>query len=170
MRLPLGRRDYAVDILEPRKGKRTMSEAITTTRREAIARQYVAEVFTGGNAERARDYFTADIAWHGGALGTVEGVDNIVPVLGGFIGALSDIQATVQDAIASDDLVALRLVVTATHTGNLLGVAATGRPVRWDAVDIYRVTDDGLISEQWAFEDLAAILSQVGAITLPWAD
>ena len=114
------------------------------------------------NAERARDYFTADIAWHGGALGTVTGVDTVVPVLGGFIGALSDIQATVQDAIASDDLVALRLVVTATHTGNLLGVPASGRPVRWDAVDIYRVTDDGRISEQWAFEDLAAILSQVG--------
>jgi len=158
----------AVDIVD-KKGQTTMTEAITTTRREAIARQYVAEVFTGGNAERARDFFTADIAWHGGALGTVEGVDNIVPVLGGFIGALSDIQATVQDAIASDDLVALRLVVTATHTGNLLGVAATGRPVRWDAVDIYRVTDEGKISEQWAFEDLAAILSQVGAITLPWA-
>ena len=59
--------------------------------------------------------------------------------------------------------------MTATHTGNLLGVPATGRPVRWDAVDIYRVTDDGQISEQWAFEDLAAILSQVGAIALPWA-
>ena len=146
-----------------------MIESLSTDRREAIARQYVAEVFTGANAERARDYFTADIAWHGGALGTVTGVDTVVPVLGGFISALSDIEATVQDAIASDDLVALRLVVTATHTGNLLGVPATGRPVRWDAVDIYRVTDDGRISEQWAFEDLAAILSQTGAIALSWA-
>jgi steroid delta-isomerase-like uncharacterized protein len=146
-----------------------MSTSIDTNKREAIARQYVADVFTGANAERARDYFTADVAWHGGVLGTVSGVDNVVPLLGGFIGALSDIESTVQDAIASDDLVALRLVVTATHTGNLLGVPATGRPVRWDAVDIYRVRDDGRISEQWAFEDLAAILSQVGAIALPWA-
>src|SRR5689334_4585741 len=146
-----------------------MIKSLSTGEREAVARKFVAEVFSGGNAERARDYFTADIAWHGGALGTVEGVDNIVPVLGGFIGALSGIQATVQDAIASDDLVALRLVVTGTHTGNLLGVAATGNPIRWDAVDIYRVNDDGKISEQWAFEDLAAILSQAGAIKLPWA-
>jgi limonene-1,2-epoxide hydrolase len=78
-----------------------MTASIDTNQREAIARRYVAEVFTGSNAERARDYFTADIAWHGGALGTVTGVDTVVPVLGGFIGALSDIQATVQDAIAS---------------------------------------------------------------------
>jgi steroid delta-isomerase-like uncharacterized protein len=168
MRLPVVRHDDPVDI-PPQEGHLTMVESLTTNQREAIARRYVAEVFTGSNAERARDYFTADIAWHGGALGTVTGVDTVVPVLGGFIGALSDIQATVQDAIASNDLVALRLVVTATHTGNLLGVPATGRPVQWDAVDIYRVTDDGRISEQWAFEDLAAILSQVGAIALPWA-
>ena len=146
-----------------------MTESTSTIQRETVARNYVAEVFTRGNAERARDYFTPEIAWHGGALGTVTGVDNIVPVLGGFIGALSDIQATVQDAIASDDLVALRLVVTATHTGNLLGVPATGLPIRWDAVDIYRVNDAGKVSEQWAFEDLAAILSQVGAVKLPWA-
>ena len=71
--------------------------------------------------------------------------------------------------IASDDLVALRLVVNARHTGNLLGIPATGDPVRWDAVDIYRINDAGKISEQWAFEDLAAILSQVGGVNLPWA-
>jgi predicted ester cyclase len=51
----------------------------------------------------------------------------------------------------------------------MLGVAATDRRIQWDAVDIYRITDDGRISEQWAFEDLAAILSQTGAISLPWA-
>jgi len=167
MRSPIARHHDPLEI-PTRKGS-IMIESPSTNQREAIARRFVAEVFTGGNAERARDYFTTDIAWHGGALGTVTGVDNIVPVLGGFIGALSDIQATVQDAIATGDLVALRLVVTGTHTGNLLGVPATGLPVRWDAVDIYRVTDDGRISEQWAFEDLAAILSQVGAIKLPWA-
>ena len=167
MRLPASRVDDATGLTT--EAIHTMAETTTTNQRETVARRYVADVFSGSNPERARDYFTPDIAWHGGALGTVTGVDNIVPVLGGFIGALSDIEATVQDAIASDDLVALRLIVTATHTGNLLGVPATGLAVRWDAVDIYRITDDGRISEQWAFEDLAAILSQVGAISLPWA-
>ena len=70
--------------------------------------------------------------------------------------------------IATDDLLALRLLVTAVHTGNLLGVPASGNRVQWDAVDIYRVAEDGKINEQWAFEDMAAILSQVGAIKLPW--
>jgi len=139
-----------------------------TIDRVAIARDFVGQVFNGANAERAREFFADNIAWHGGALGTVNGVDTIVPILGGFIGALGDIHAEVQDVIATDDLVALRLLVTAVHTGNLLGVPPTGNRVQWDAVDIYRVAENGKITEQWAFEDLAAILSQVGAIKLPW--
>ena len=146
-----------------------MSETVSVDRKVAVARAYVNEVFNGRDAERAREFFTPDVVWHGGALGTISGVDNLVPVLDGFISALTDIQSEVQDVIASDDLVALRLLVNATHTGNLVGVPATGRGVRWDAVDIYRVNDDGRISEQWAFEDMAAILSQVGAVSLPWA-
>ena len=146
-----------------------MSGTTTIEKRVAVAREFVARVFNGRDAERARDYFTSDIVWHGGALGTVNGVDTIVPILSGFIGALEDIEAVEQDVIASDDLVAIRLVVTGAHTGNLLGVPGTGRRIQWDAVDIYRINDDGKISEQWAFEDLAAILSQAGAISLPWA-
>jgi predicted ester cyclase len=100
----------------------------------------------------------------------VTGVDSIVGLLTAFISPLSNIRAEEQDVIASRDLVALRLVVTATQTGDVLGMSATGREFRWDAVDIYRVTDDGKISEQWAFEDLAAIGSQLGAFSLPWAN
>jgi len=144
-------------------------QTLTTEQRVAVAREFVARVFNGHDAERARDFFTADVAWHGNTLGTVNGLDTIVPILAGFIDALTDIHADVQDVIASDDLVALRQVVTARHTGNLLGIPATDRPVRWDAVDIYRVNDAGRISEQWAFEDLAAVLSQVGGVKLPWA-
>jgi steroid delta-isomerase-like uncharacterized protein len=167
MRVPTRRRDDA----HAKKGiqEETMIKTLSTEERVAIARDYLARVFNGANAERAQEFFTKDVVWHGGALGTVTGVDTIVPILGGFIGALTGIKAEVQDVIASNDLVALRLVVSATHTGNLLGIPATGRPVKWDAVDIYRVRDDGKISEQWAFEDMAAILSQVGAAKRPWA-
>ena len=45
---------------------------------------------------------------------------------------------------------------------------ADGKPVRWDAVDIYRVTD-GKISEEWAADDIATIMAQIGAFNPPWA-
>jgi predicted ester cyclase len=49
----------------------------------------------------------------------------------------------------------------------LLGIAPTGRRVRWDAVDVYRLRE-GKIAEEWAADDMAAILHQVGAYTPPW--
>ena len=146
-----------------------MSKTLTIDQRIEVPRRFMAEVFIGHDPERARDFFTPDAVWHGPSIATVTGADNIVPLLTAFIGPLSNIRAEEQDVIASQDLVALRLVVTATQTGDVLGMFATGREFRWDAVDIYRVTDDGRISEQWAFEDLAAIGSQLGAFTLPWA-
>ena len=144
-------------------------ETGTTEKRVAVAREFVDRVFNGHDGERAREYFTADATFHALTAGTLNGIDAIVPVLVGLIDALTDIHAEVQDVIASNDLVALRQVVKARHTGTLLGIPATGGPVQWDAVDIYRINDAGKISEQWAFEDFAAILSQVGGVKLPWA-
>ena len=147
-----------------------MSQTLTIDQRIEVPRRFMEEVFNGHDAERARDFFTPDAVWHGPSIADVTGVDSIVGLLGAFIGALSDVRAEEQDVIARGDLVALRLVVTATQTGDLLGIPASGRDFRWDAVDIYRVNEDGRISEQWAFEDMAAIGSQLGAFSLPWAN
>ncbi len=107
--------------------------------------------------------------WHGGSLGTVNGAANLAGLLRVFIGALPDLHAVEQDVVASADLVVLRLVVTATQRGDLLGIPATNRTVRWDAIDVYRINDEGKISEEWAADDMAAFASQLGAIKLPWS-
>lgn len=146
-----------------------MSKALTVEQRIAVARDYNDRVFNQHHPELAREYVTPDVVWHGGSLGTVSGVEGMTALLTGFIGALPDLHAVEQDVIASNDLVALRLVVTATQKGDLLGMPATGRVVRWDAIDVYRITDDGKISEEWASDDMAAFASQLGGISLPWA-
>jgi len=123
----------------------------------------VTQVFNGHAAERARDYFTADVAWHGNTLGTVNGLDTIVPILAGFHRRTHrhSRRSPGRDREQRPRGVASGRQCTA-H-GNLARHPATGLPVHWDAVDIYRVNDAGKISEQWAFEDLAAVLSQVAA-------
>jgi steroid delta-isomerase-like uncharacterized protein len=132
-----------------------------------IVREYTEKVFNAHNPELASEYVTSDVKWHGGTLGTVEGAEGVIGLLQGFIGALPDLNAQEQDIVASGDTVAVRFVVEATHQGDLLGIPPTGRRVRWDAVDVYRL-EDGKISEEWAADDLTAILSQVGAYTPPW--
>jgi predicted ester cyclase len=132
-----------------------------------IVREYTRRVFNGHDPDLASEYVTHDVKWHGGTLGTVEGTENLVGLLRGFIGALPDLHAQEQDIVSQGDLVAVRFIVEATHEGDLLGIAPTGHRVRWDAVDVYRLTD-GKISEEWAADDMTAILHQVGAYTPPW--
>ena len=142
------------------------SEAAVRSNTEII-REYTQRVFNEHNPDLASEYLTPEMKWHGGLLGTVEGLENVTEMLRGFIGALPDLHATEQDVVAAGDTVAVRFVVEATHEGNLLGIEPTGRRLRWDAVDIYRLSD-GMIVEEWAGDDIAAILHQVGAYTPPW--
>jgi predicted ester cyclase len=134
---------------------------------KAIAREYVQKVFNEHNPTLARKYCTPDVKWHGGTLGTMDGIENLTGLLTGFIAAFPDLHAIEYDIIAEGDKVAIRFVVEATHTGNLVGISATGRKVRWDAVDVYHIMD-GKIVEEWAADDMAAIMHQVGAIKLPY--
>jgi steroid delta-isomerase-like uncharacterized protein len=133
-----------------------------------LARAYIEQVFNQHNPAKAADFVTQDVVWHGGGLGEISGVAGLVGLLESFIGALPDLKAAEQDVVAENDLVVVRLVVSATVKGGLLGVPADGKPIRWDAVDIYRVTD-GKISEEWAADDVASIMAQVGAFAPPWA-
>lgn len=127
-----------------------MSQTLAVEQRVAVARDFVDSVFNQHHPERAGEYVTPDVVWHGGSLGTVSGVDGLTGLLTVFLGALPDLRAEEQDVIASNDLVAMRLLITATQKGDLLVIPATGRSVQWSAVDIYRVTDDGKISEECA--------------------
>src|ERR1700683_3504573 len=145
--------------------------AVTTEQLEAnkkLARDYIDQVFNQHNPAKAADFVTGDVVWHGGGLGDVAGPDNLAGLLGSFIGALPDLYAAEQDIIAEKDLVVVRPGINGTVRGSLLGAPADGKPVRWNAVDIYRVTN-GKISEEWAADDVAAIMAQIGAFNPPWA-
>ena len=90
---------------------------VTTEKLEAskkLARDYIDQVFNQHNPAKAVDFVTGDVVWHGGALGDITGAENLAGLLGSFIGALPDLRAAEQDIIAENDLVVVRLVVTAT--------------------------------------------------------
>jgi predicted ester cyclase len=58
------------------------------------------------------------------------------------------------------DAVTIRQHVKATHTGEFLGVAPTGRRIEWDAITIVSVKDDRVVG-QWAQPDLYGIQRQL---------
>ena len=74
--------------------------------------------------------------------------------------AFPDLRAHVDDIVAADDKVALRLRLSGTHQGDFQGVPATGRTVDYVSHEFYRVRD-GVIAEEWICSDLASLFRQL---------
>jgi predicted ester cyclase len=144
-----------------------MSDQLQVEANKKIVRDYIQRVFNEHQPDLANDFVTPDVVSHGGILGEIVGAENVTGMLRSLIGPLPDLHAVEQDVIAEGDLVMMRLVITATQRGDLLGVPASGRQIRWNAVDIYRITE-GRISEEWVADDAADIMYQLGAFKPPW--
>ncbi|WP_322409991.1 ester cyclase [Microbacterium invictum] len=76
--------------------------------------------------------------------------------------AFSDLTFDIQHELAAGDLVAFNITYTARHTGDFLGIPATGRTVSWQSLEHYRV-EDGLIAEEWIASDIASLMGQLTA-------
>ena len=74
--------------------------------------------------------------------------------------AFPDLQAHIEDIVAAQDKVAVRLRLRGTHSGEFLGIPATGRAVEYVSHEFYRITD-GLIAEEWICSDTATLLRQL---------
>lgn len=80
-----------------------------------------------------------------------------------LIAGFPDLTMTVQDSIASGDLVASRIVMSGTHRGELLGYAPTSLPVNVEFIGIERY-QDGLCSEEWVNSDDIGLARQIKAL------
>jgi steroid delta-isomerase-like uncharacterized protein len=75
--------------------------------------------------------------------------------------AFPDLQAHIEDIVADQDRVAVRLRFRGTHSGEFLGFEATGRAIEYVSHEFYRISG-GLIAEEWICSDMATLLGQLG--------
>jgi predicted ester cyclase len=75
----------------------------------------------------------------------------------------SDLTVSIDQIIAEGDRVAVHLRYRGTHTGELFGVAATGKSIEYQAVSIQRL-EDGLIVHHAAEAGWLRVLLRIGGI------
>jgi steroid delta-isomerase-like uncharacterized protein len=81
-----------------------------------------------------------------------------------YMAAFPDLRFDAEDILASGDKVVARVRVTGTHTGDFMGMPATGKSVNVQAIDIVRFGDDGLGHEHWGVFDVMSMMQQLGAV------
>ena len=85
-----------------------------------------------------------------GLTGWTVGLDVALQNLSaGLLRGFSEFQDEELEAIESGDVLIIRGVNSAVHSGPFLGIEATGKRISWEFVDMYRTGPDGRIN--WHF-------------------
>ncbi len=79
-----------------------------------------------------------------------------------FHAAFDGFTVEVLDQLAEGDKVMTYKVFSGTHTGDFMGIDPTGNLVRFEVMDIVRISD-GQIVEHWGLVDQLGLLRQLGA-------
>jgi predicted ester cyclase len=77
-----------------------------------------------------------------------------------------DVISTIEDLIAEGDKVVARWRSRATHQGDYMGIAPTGKEVQFTGISIYRM-EGGKIAQSWNIEDRFGLMRQIGVVPEP---
>lgn len=129
--------------------------------RDQIDRLYAA--MNSDNLDVLDEIFAVDYVDHTQGY---QGAEALKAQLRAFREAFPDLRISIEDTVQDADRIATRTTVTGTHTGDLMGLPATGRTITVGAVDIARFAD-GKAVERWGGLDMYSLLVQLGAIPAP---
>ena len=74
--------------------------------------------------------------------------------------AFPDLEAHVDDLVAAEDKVAIRVSFRGTHQGEIQGIPATDRTIHYVSHEFYRL-ENGLFAEEWICSDMASLFRQL---------
>lgn len=109
------------------------------------------------------DLVAADVSVHIPLPGDWAGREGFRRLAGAFLAAFPGTQTEVYGLIAEGDRVVALHTHRGTHTGELMGIAPTGREVRVTGIETFRVAD-GMIAEFWQAEDHLGLFQQLGVV------
>lgn len=91
-----------------------------------------------------------------------EGVERLA---GFLLPAIPDMRLDLEDVVAENGKVAVRLTICGTHRGDLAGIALTGRTIQVGALDLFHLRDGELLGH-WALFDTLGMLRRPGVTSV----
>jgi len=140
-----------------------LGAAPSTEANKALARRYLGDFLNKRDWALADEIFAEDYISRVPNLPEMRGPEAVKQFHMALRASFPDIQFTVLDLMAEDDKVSVRWEGSGTHKGEWMGVAPTGKFVRWSGIDTLRIAG-GKIVEEWGEIDSLGFFQQVGAV------
>jgi predicted ester cyclase len=141
-------------VLLSARGKRTGKEErnMSIEENKAVVRREQEELWNHtGDLDAAEELFAA-----GQAEAAKQEAAN-------FRRGFPDVTSIIENLIAEGDKVVARWRSRATHQGDYMGIAPSGKAVEFTGISFYRI-EGNKIAQSWNIEDQFGLMRQVGAI------
>jgi len=134
------------------------AQAAVEEQNKALALRFT-DAYQKGDIAAVKEICSPDFIEHG--VGRTFSLEQAIEILKGNMAIFSDFTIIAEDMIARGDKVAIRYLLKVTHTGEGLGIPATGKKAESTGIEILRF-ENGKIAEAWAEEDVSSLLMQLG--------
>lgn len=128
---------------------------------KALIRRFSDEVWNQGNLSVVDELFARNWIGHDLPPGLAPGREGLNQLIAAFRTAFTEFRTTVDDLVAERDKVAWRWTFQAQHTGEFMGIGATGKQVTLTGISIDRIAD-GKFVERWDSYDMLGLLQRLG--------
>jgi steroid delta-isomerase-like uncharacterized protein len=134
-----------------------MQDIVPAEKNAEIVCEFINEVWNAGDATAVDRFLTPDYIEHAYDPKSVAGLKAMVALLAT---AFPDQRSDIEDCVAQEDRVMVRLRLTGTHHGTFRTKEATGNRIDVRAVRWFRLAG-GKIAEHWALLDTLALFRQI---------
>jgi len=130
---------------------------------ETLARRFYDEILNGRRIDVADEILSPEYIDHSAAS---PGLENFRTYLAMITNVFPDIKVTIEDLLADDAKVAVRLTIHGTQLGSFRGFPPTSTHATWTGIDILHISN-GVITERWSERDFLNMLLQLGHVQYP---
>jgi len=130
---------------------------------KALARRSMEEIWGKGNLDTVDELYAADFVWHWAPPGVASNREGYKQFVTTCFAAFGDVHCATEDVIAEGDKVVIRWTWRATHKGEYMGIAPTGKQVTITGIAISRIVG-GKTVEEWGEMDNLGMMQQLGAV------
>jgi predicted ester cyclase len=133
----------------------------TTEQNKAIVTRFNRECIEQGHPESFTELLANNVINHSAPDGMPNGIESFYYFLNEVLRkGFPDMRVEILEQLAERDLVTTRKVISATHTGEIFGIAPSHKKVRINVIDIIRL-QDGKYAEHWGQSNFTDVLKQI---------
>jgi predicted ester cyclase len=138
-----------------------VSQNASTDANKAAVLRFNKEVIEGGDESAFAELMAPGFVNRTAPPGAPTGPEGMIHTFNNVLRpAMPNLTVEIHDQVAEGDKVTTRKTIHGTHTGDFMGIPATGRRVSIDVIDIVRL-EDGKYAEHWGLNTLGAVLASL---------